>query len=244
MSDINLSNIKHIILVLSGKGGVGKSSVTTQLALGLVDKGFKVGVLDVDLTGPSIPRMLGLDGKKVHQASQGFNQATPPEDYASSTQLIHELIDAASMGGNFLLNIGPTSTGDIFHTMVERLHDIGAWLDQNGISVFDADPYWMTTQDKDVRFMMGHQGSLFYIIVLDRSVFIQNNNNKDNQLMLRTPLPLQSSSTITLLNGQNNTASLPWTTVLEQQITVSIINDIPNILLDQNQHAWVFKCIL
>ncbi|KAI8093866.1 cytosolic Fe-S cluster assembly factor CFD1 [Halteromyces radiatus] len=72
MSDINLSNIKHIILVLSGKGGVGKSSVTTQLALGLVDKGFKVGVLDVDLTGPSIPRMLGLDGKKVHQASQGW----------------------------------------------------------------------------------------------------------------------------------------------------------------------------
>ncbi|KAI8093869.1 glycoside hydrolase superfamily [Halteromyces radiatus] len=180
----------------------------------------------------------------IDPRSFGFNQATPPEDYASSTQLIHELIDAASMGGNFLLNIGPTSTGDIFHTMVERLHDIGAWLDQNGISIFDADPYWMTTQDKDVRFMMGHQGSLFYIIVLDRSVFIQNNNNKDNHLMLRTPLPLQSSSTITLLNGQNNTASLPWTTALEQQITVSIINDIPNILLDQNQHAWVFKCIL
>ncbi|KAG0163359.1 cytosolic Fe-S cluster assembly factor cfd1 [Apophysomyces sp. BC1034] len=72
MADINLSNIKHIVLVLSGKGGVGKSSVTTQLALGLVQKGFKVGVLDIDLTGPSIPRMLGLDGKQVHQASQGW----------------------------------------------------------------------------------------------------------------------------------------------------------------------------
>ncbi|CAO3589903.1 unnamed protein product [Absidia cylindrospora] len=72
MSEINLSNIKHIVLVLSGKGGVGKSSVTTQLALGLVDQGYKVGVLDIDLTGPSIPRMLGLDGKKVHQASQGW----------------------------------------------------------------------------------------------------------------------------------------------------------------------------
>lgn len=71
MSDINLSGIKNIVLVLSGKGGVGKSSVTTQLALSLVDQGKKVGVLDIDLTGPSIPRMLGLDGKKVHQASQG-----------------------------------------------------------------------------------------------------------------------------------------------------------------------------
>lgn len=67
----NLAQIKHIVLVLSGKGGVGKSSVTTQLALSLVHKGFKVGVLDIDLTGPSIPRMLGLDGQQVHQASQG-----------------------------------------------------------------------------------------------------------------------------------------------------------------------------
>ncbi|KAK4521869.1 PPM-type phosphatase domain-containing protein [Mucor velutinosus] len=72
MTDINLSGIKNIVLVLSGKGGVGKSSVTTQLALGLVHQGKKVGVLDIDLTGPSIPRMLGLDGKKVHQASQGW----------------------------------------------------------------------------------------------------------------------------------------------------------------------------
>ncbi|KAI8080991.1 cytosolic Fe-S cluster assembly factor CFD1 [Thamnidium elegans] len=72
MSDINLSGIKNIVLVLSGKGGVGKSSVTTQLALSLVDQGKKVGVLDIDLTGPSIPRMLGLDGMKVHQASQGW----------------------------------------------------------------------------------------------------------------------------------------------------------------------------
>ncbi|CAG8470217.1 7193_t:CDS:10, partial [Acaulospora colombiana] len=64
--------IKHIILVLSGKGGVGKSSITTQLALCLVHSGFKVGVLDIDLTGPSIPRMLGLDGKQVHQASSGW----------------------------------------------------------------------------------------------------------------------------------------------------------------------------
>ncbi|CAG8462994.1 6344_t:CDS:2 [Ambispora gerdemannii] len=68
----NLANIKHIILVLSGKGGVGKSSITTQLALCLVNSGNKVGVLDIDLTGPSIPRMLGVDEKQVHQASTGW----------------------------------------------------------------------------------------------------------------------------------------------------------------------------
>ncbi|RIA88039.1 P-loop containing nucleoside triphosphate hydrolase protein [Glomus cerebriforme] len=68
----HLAGIKHIIIVLSGKGGVGKSSITTQLALCLVQGGNKVGILDIDLTGPSIPHMLGLDGKQVHQASSGW----------------------------------------------------------------------------------------------------------------------------------------------------------------------------
>lgn len=68
----SLAHIKHIVLVLSGKGGVGKSSVTTQLALSLVLKGFKVGVLDIDLTGPSIPRMFGLEGKKIFQSEKGW----------------------------------------------------------------------------------------------------------------------------------------------------------------------------
>jgi Mrp family chromosome partitioning ATPase len=55
-----LKRIKHKILVMSGKGGVGKSTVAVNLAIGLADKGFKVGLLDVDLHGPSVPRMLGL----------------------------------------------------------------------------------------------------------------------------------------------------------------------------------------
>ncbi|KAL6947636.1 cytosolic Fe-S cluster assembly factor cfd1 [Hanseniaspora osmophila] len=67
-----LDNVKHIILILSGKGGVGKSSVTTQFALSLALKGLKVGVLDIDLTGPSIPRMFGLEGKEVFQSPQGW----------------------------------------------------------------------------------------------------------------------------------------------------------------------------
>ncbi|KAK9480857.1 P-loop containing nucleoside triphosphate hydrolase protein [Lipomyces japonicus] len=74
MSDLppSLANVKHIVFVLSGKGGVGKSSITTQLALSLVKLGHKVGVLDIDLTGPSLPRMFGLEAKKIHQSSQGW----------------------------------------------------------------------------------------------------------------------------------------------------------------------------
>ncbi|RYO73750.1 hypothetical protein DL766_000574 [Monosporascus sp. MC13-8B] len=69
---MSLSKIKHIILVLSGKGGVGKSSVTTQLALSLSLAGHPVGVLDVDLTGPSIPRMFNVENAKVTSAPGGW----------------------------------------------------------------------------------------------------------------------------------------------------------------------------
>nr|CAH7729728.1 unnamed protein product [Callosobruchus chinensis] len=67
-----LENVKHIILVLSGKGGVGKSTVSTQLALTLKENGHKVGLLDIDLCGPSIPYLLKLEGKDVHQAEGGI----------------------------------------------------------------------------------------------------------------------------------------------------------------------------
>jgi Mrp family chromosome partitioning ATPase len=59
----SLGRIKRKILVMSGKGGVGKSTVATNLALGLANRGYKVGLMDVDLHGPDICRMLGLSGK-------------------------------------------------------------------------------------------------------------------------------------------------------------------------------------
>jgi len=58
----NVSAIKKKILVLSGKGGVGKSTVSTNLATGLAKKGYHVGLLDIDIHGPNIPNMLGLQG--------------------------------------------------------------------------------------------------------------------------------------------------------------------------------------
>ncbi|KIX09772.1 uncharacterized protein Z518_00853 [Rhinocladiella mackenziei CBS 650.93] len=69
---MGLENIKHVLLILSGKGGVGKSSITLQLALSLTQHGHHVGILDIDLTGPSIPRLLNLEDKKVTQAPGGW----------------------------------------------------------------------------------------------------------------------------------------------------------------------------
>ena len=56
------SNIRHVIGVVSGKGGVGKSLVTASLANLMAEQGYRVGILDADITGPSIPKMYGLHG--------------------------------------------------------------------------------------------------------------------------------------------------------------------------------------
>jgi Mrp family chromosome partitioning ATPase len=56
----SLSKIKNIYIVMSGKGGVGKTSVSVNIAMALAKKGFKVGIMDVDIHGPDVPRMLGI----------------------------------------------------------------------------------------------------------------------------------------------------------------------------------------
>jgi len=69
-----LSLVKHKILVLSGKGGVGKSTVTTNLALALAeDPSVQVGVLDVDICGPSQARMFGCEEESVHDSADGWS---------------------------------------------------------------------------------------------------------------------------------------------------------------------------
>lgn len=70
----SLSNVSHVILVLSGKGGVGKSTMAAQLSFSLAAQGFAVGLLDVDLCGPSAPRMVLGDAyatAEVHRSGSG-----------------------------------------------------------------------------------------------------------------------------------------------------------------------------
>ena len=71
-----MSGIKQKIVVMSGKGGVGKSMTTVNLALAWARQGSTVGVIDVDLNGPCVPRMLGMHGKGVEITPEG---ARPPE---------------------------------------------------------------------------------------------------------------------------------------------------------------------
>jgi len=67
----NISRIKHKIVIISGKGGVGKSTVAVNLAYGLALQGKKVGLLDVDIHGPSIAKMLGVEGRRLEMSDDG-----------------------------------------------------------------------------------------------------------------------------------------------------------------------------
>ncbi|GBE18462.1 septum site-determining protein MinD [archaeon BMS3Abin16] len=67
-----LKNVKHKIAVMSGKGGVGKSTVATNLSIALAAKGKKVGLLDLDLTGPNIPKMLGVEDERLMGTDEGI----------------------------------------------------------------------------------------------------------------------------------------------------------------------------
>ncbi|KAG5923638.1 cytosolic Fe-S cluster assembly factor cfd1 [Claviceps africana] len=123
---MGLEKVKHIILVLSGKGGVGKSSVTTQLALSLSLAGHAVGILDVDLTGPSMPRMLSIEDSKVTQVPGGWAPVpVHPKDADKGVGSLH----AMSLGfllpdrGDAVVWRGPKKTAMIRQFIRDVLWD-------------------------------------------------------------------------------------------------------------------------
>lgn len=143
-----LPNVKHTIAVASGKGGVGKSTVSVNLALALAKLGYKVGLLDADIYGPSIPLMMGVDSKpKIYQA-EGSNKMLPLENYGIKLMSIGFLIDddnpviwrgPMASGAlkqfmtdvewgelDFLLYDMPPGTGDIQLTLVQTIPLSGA----------------------------------------------------------------------------------------------------------------------
>jgi len=95
-----LGRIKNKILVMSGKGGVGKSSVAAYLSVALAKRGYRVGLMDVDLHGPSIPRILGLKGTigpAGHEGKARPVQCLPNLDVISIEPLMGDNKDAATI---------------------------------------------------------------------------------------------------------------------------------------------------
>lgn len=123
-----LPGVKNIIGVSSGKGGVGKSTVATNLAVSLAQKGYKVGLLDADIFGPSAPLMFGLEDAPVYMEEvDGRNLITPLEKYGVKVLSIGFLVDKekavlwrGGMASNALKQlIGEANWGDLDYFVID-----------------------------------------------------------------------------------------------------------------------------
>jgi ATP-binding protein involved in chromosome partitioning len=83
-----MARIKHKIIIASGKGGVGKSTVSVNLARALQMKGLQVGILDGDITGPDIPKLLGIEEERLKQGPEGIEPAKAEGIKVASMALI------------------------------------------------------------------------------------------------------------------------------------------------------------
>ncbi len=144
-----LPNVKNIIAVFSGKGGVGKSTVSSNLAVALASQGYKVGLLDADIHGPSVPKMFGIEDEPIYvEERNGKQVVTPPERYGVKVLSIGFFVDQetalvwrGSMASNalkqlitdadwgeldyFVMDL-PPGTGDIHLTLVQTMGITGA----------------------------------------------------------------------------------------------------------------------
>jgi len=122
----NLKRIKHKLIVLSGKGGVGKSTVSANLAYALSGKGYNVGLLDSDLHGPSIPKILGVEDKKPLPSDEGINPVivNPHLKIMSTGFLLSKSDDPVIWRGPLKMGaikqfIGEVNWGDLDYLIVD-----------------------------------------------------------------------------------------------------------------------------
>ncbi len=144
-----IPGIQNIIAIASGKGGVGKSTVSANLAVTLAKMGFKVGLLDADIYGPSIPTMLDTEGSKpISVEVDGKNLMKPVENYGvkmlsigyfsganqavvwrgpMASKALNQMIRDAHWGNlDFLLIDLPPGTGDIHLSIIQEVPVTGA----------------------------------------------------------------------------------------------------------------------
>ena len=183
---------KNIIAVTSGKGGVGKSTVSANIAVALAQKGFKVGLLDADVYGPNIPRLLGVDLERIKWNEN--NQIIPSENFGIKIMsvalttprqdtplvwrssvavqaLIQFLEDVAWGELDFMVIDMPPGTGDIQLTMAQELPITAAVLVSTPQIVATDDVSRAIMMFKDIKVpMAGIVENMSYFIAPDTKI--------------------------------------------------------------------------
>jgi len=175
-----LGHIKHVLFVMSGKGGVGKSSVTVNVAAALAEKGYSVGILDVDIHGPSVPNLLGLGfgldmdeaGEKLIPAEYrpnlhviSMDSLLQDKDTAilwrgpKKTAAIRQFLSDVLWGDlDFLVIDSPPGTGDEHLTILKTIPE--------ALSIMVTTPQEISLADvrKAINFLQHAQGKILGVV--------------------------------------------------------------------------------
>ena len=209
--------LKPSILVNNrvGKGGTGLSGKAEE----------KIG--DFGTPEQEIPAegLAGVDWESCMTMNDSWGFKSSDHHWKSDTTLIWNLVETACKGGNFLLNVGPTSEGEIPGASVERLTSMGEWLKVNGEAIYGTRVYRTPQEGPNLRYTLSRDGKTVYAIHL----------GWPGMKLRLTGIPIPSGSTVTLLGSSE---PLKWTS---ENDTLTI--DLPEAL-GRNlpcRIAYVFK---
>ena len=156
--------------------------------------------------------------------SFGYNRNENLADYSSSEELVHLLIEKTAMGGNLLLNVGPTADGRIPVIMQQRLMDMGKWLNVNGEAIYETHPWTVASKQGDINAYFTTKGKDLYVICTkfpDKAIKVKGITKKPSSVTL-----LGANKTVKFSNDGKSLT-----------ITPPIINPSNNPC----EYAWVFK---
>lgn len=254
-----MSNIKHKIAVMSGKGGVGKSTMAVNMAASLAKKGYKTGILDVDIHGPNVPRMLNIEQESLHAGEDGILPIKAMENLevisiqftlpSSDSPVIWRGPKKTSAIRQFLADVSwsdldalivdcPPGTGDEHLAILQSIH----FLD--GI-IMVTTPHLLSCDDLKKSINMAKNLKIKVIgIIENMSGFLCPNCKteipifgKENckEIALEMGVPFLGSVPVEVISNEYNELSVENNESETSKKIMKIVNKIENILLKKEE---------